>query len=85
MSPDGANGESFLYDGQVEKVYFVVTPGCRSPISRLIQALMTVMEIWFAPGLRAAVMGERQICEDKPAAQSVVPNYAPQSLFERRC
>src|ERR1700675_310635 len=51
--PQGTSGESALYAFQAVKVYLVVASGCRSPMMRLTQALMTLTEISLAPGFSA--------------------------------
>ena len=50
--PDGSSGESGLYAFQAEKVYLVVASGCRSPISRLTHALITLHGDFVRAGLQ---------------------------------
>jgi hypothetical protein len=57
-SPEGSGGQSGLYGATSANVYFVA-PGCRSPIIRFTQALITFTLIVFAPGFSAEVTSTR--------------------------
>src|SRR3954454_15541316 len=59
IRPDDSNGESALYDFQVEKVYLVVVSGCWSPMMRLTHELITCTVTSLGPGLSADVMSTR--------------------------